>query len=543
MARKLLALLLIATLTISLVPVIASASSPDPITFTVFIGDPYDQPNSNNKILKKIKDELGISFEFEFLAGDLDETLGIKVAGQDYADLMCGSNSAEDLISAGALIDLTDYITPEKTPNLWAHYEPYFKRMQWSDGGIYVLPNYGRYYNGEIKNYCNGPAFWIQKKVMAWAGYPEIKTLDQYFDLLLRFKEANPVDENGTPYSGFEVLCDDWRSFCLRNPVQHLMGHPNDGDVIVWWNEDYRTEAFINKPYAKAYYKKLNDVYQLGLINQDTFVQSYDQYIAKVSSGTVLGMFDQFWDFQSATNALVDAEQYDDTYVGLPLVYDESIKEQYLDQNVLNINRGYGISINCKNPERIIAMFEEFLNDDWQTLFAWGVEGEDYYVENGRYLRTPEQKSAWEDTVLMNTNRLRQLSENLPKKQGIMDNGNSWDSGLQPELYFDQMPQYDKDFLTQYGKKTFAEFFNVAPANEPYYPAWQIDRTVAPDVDDIYTQFVTIQRRDLPQIIMADPAEFDAKWDTFVKTVEDLPISEFEQFMEDAVKALNEKLS
>ena len=60
MARKLLALLLIATLTISLVPVIASASSPDPITFTVFIGDPYDQPNSNNKILKKIKDELGI---------------------------------------------------------------------------------------------------------------------------------------------------------------------------------------------------------------------------------------------------------------------------------------------------------------------------------------------------------------------------------------------------------------------------------------------------------------------------------------------------
>ena len=30
---------------------------------------------------------------------------------------------------------------------------------------------------------------------------------------------------------------------------------------------------------------------------------NYDQYIAALSSGTVLGMFDQTWDFGNATNA------------------------------------------------------------------------------------------------------------------------------------------------------------------------------------------------------------------------------------------------
>ena len=37
-----------------------------------------------------------------------------------------------------------------------------------------------------------------------WAGYPEIKTLDQYFDLLESYADANPTMANGTkniPYT------------------------------------------------------------------------------------------------------------------------------------------------------------------------------------------------------------------------------------------------------------------------------------------------------------------------------------------------------
>lgn len=63
------------------------AVAEEPLTVTMFVGNPLDQPTSDNKIYKKIEDELGIKFEFEFLAGDLDETLGTKLMGEDYPDL------------------------------------------------------------------------------------------------------------------------------------------------------------------------------------------------------------------------------------------------------------------------------------------------------------------------------------------------------------------------------------------------------------------------------------------------------------------------
>ena len=256
MKRRILGLLLVALLVLGMLPLTSLAAEP-PITLTVFVGDAFDQPTSDNKIYKKIADEFGITFEFEFLAGDLDETLGIKIAGQDYSDLMCASNSAEKLIEAGAHVNLLDYINETDTPNLWKHYEPYMKRIT-VDGGLYVLPNFGRNYNDYIVNYAGGPAFFIQKKVLAWDNYPQIKTLDQYFDLLLRYKEAHPTTADGLPTSGFEILCDGWRNFCLLNPVQHLMGHPNDGGVFVHWDQDYKVDVFHNKDYSKPYYQKLN---------------------------------------------------------------------------------------------------------------------------------------------------------------------------------------------------------------------------------------------------------------------------------------------
>ena len=55
------------------IPAAAEEEALEPITLTVFRGDPGDQPADDNKIYQKIKDEFGVDFEFEFLAGDLDE--------------------------------------------------------------------------------------------------------------------------------------------------------------------------------------------------------------------------------------------------------------------------------------------------------------------------------------------------------------------------------------------------------------------------------------------------------------------------------------
>ena len=74
----------------------------------------------------------------------------------------------------------------------------------------------------------NDEAFWIQARVLKWAGYPKIDTLDKYFDLIEKYNEANPKMADGTENIPYTILCDDWRYFCLENAPQFLDGYPND---------------------------------------------------------------------------------------------------------------------------------------------------------------------------------------------------------------------------------------------------------------------------------------------------------------------------
>ena len=114
--RRILIALLALTLLSGLVPVASAESAPECITVTVFRGDPGDQPFEDNKIYRKIEEELGIKFEFEFLAGELDETLNLKLADEVYPDLWDGGNSAEILENNGALIDLLPGCNMEDAP-------------------------------------------------------------------------------------------------------------------------------------------------------------------------------------------------------------------------------------------------------------------------------------------------------------------------------------------------------------------------------------------------------------------------------------------
>ena len=524
--KKFLAILLAAMMLLAMIPAAVAEETPEPWTVTVFRGDPGDQPTDDNKIYKMIEEQFGIKFEFEFLAGNLDETLGLKIADEVYPDLFDGGNSAETLENAGVLIDLLPYISEEKTPNLYKHIytDDRIKQLTNEDGELFIIPNYGINYNDQIQNYCNGPAFFIQKQVIAWNNYQVPTTLNEYFDLIERFLAENPTTADGTPYQGFAILCEGWRHFCLINPVQHLMGRPNDGEVMIdVTTPEYKTETFIDKPYAKAYYAKLNEEFHKGLISKDTFVMNYDQYIAALSNGTVLGMFDQTWDFGTATQSLETSNMYANTYLALPLVYDpeyvdgKTIEEHYLNGSVMNKDRGFGISTSCKDPERLVQLMEALLSDEWQTILQWGIEGEDYTVdENGRMLKTREQYMNRSDAQWKRANMATAIWESMPKKQGTMDNGNAWDPANQPEIYFDQMSDYDKEFLSAAGKKTPAEFFNPPIELAPYGEAWQID-TAPIDID--YNDFLAIQDRWLPTIITCDPAELDANWDAFVAEI------------------------
>ncbi|GJM71687.1 ABC transporter substrate-binding protein [Paenibacillus macerans] len=429
----------------------------EPFEITAFIGEAGQQPTPDNKIYKKIKDELGATFKFEFLAGDINQKLGVMIAGSDYPDIMTGNTK---LTAAGAYIPLEDLIE-EHAPNLKKHYEKYWNMMKDpNDGHIYILPNYGAF-NGEVSStYYSGPAFWIQKAVLKEFGYPQVKTLDEYFDLIAKYKEKYPTID-GSPTIGFEILNYDWKNWGLFNAPQHLIGHPNDGGVVV---NDGKAEIFADKDYAKRYYQKLNEVNQLGLIDKETFTQNFDQYLAKISSGTVLGMFDQHWNFQTAENALITQQKLERTYVGLPLVYDTSTRDYYRDRPPLNLNNGFGISVNAKEPVKIIKLLDRLIQEDWQKVLSWGIEGEDYIVnEEGRFVRTQEQRDKTTDATWKLANKADTLFGFMPKMEGYYSDGNATDAAAQPEEYQAGLKDYDKEFLAAYGYESYVDFFSDPP--------------------------------------------------------------------------------
>lgn len=501
----------------------------EPFEISIFLGEAGQQPTPDNKIYKMIKEKTGASFNFEFLAGDLNQKLGVMIAGSDYPDLM---TSNVKLTDAGAFIPLEDLIE-EHAPNLKAHYADYWNMMKDpNDGHIYTLPNYGAY-NGDVDTtYYSGPAFWIQKAILKDAGYPTVKTLDEYFDLIVKYKEKNPTID-GTPTVGFTILNNDWRNWGLFNAPQHLIGHPNDGGVVV---NDNVAEFFGDKDYSKQYYQKLNEMNQLGVIDKEAFTQNYDQYLAKLSSGAVLGMFDQHWNFQKAEDSLVTQKRDERTYVGLPLVYDTSIKDYYLDRPALNLNNGFGITVNAKDPVKIIKLMDTLIQEDWQKIFTWGIEGEDYQVENGRFMRNQEQRDNAADSTWRLSNKAESWYSTAPKLQGFFKDGNSTDAAAQPEEYKAGLKAYDKEILDAYGFNSYVDFFSKPGPNPVAYPAWSIDLIEGSDAKIAETKLSELKTKYLPKAILASPSDFDKVWNEFVNDVGKVDVKAYEDRINEQLK-------
>ncbi len=499
----------------------------EPYVFTVFIGEPRQQPTKDNKIYKMIEEELNVKFEFEFLVGDLDQKLGVMIAGGDFPDLIDSANSSEKTMNAGALVPLQDMISEDKTPNLWRQYGDYMNKMKAEDGNVYIMPNYGMYYNDYVQTSYNGPAFWLQKQLLVDMNYPEIRTLDDYFNVIAEYKELHP-EVNGQPTVGFEILTFDWRAFTLKNAPAQLMGNPNDGGVIVDPDSGIAHLFANNSEEAKPYYSKLNEAYHDGLIEADTFVQNYDEYIARLSTGRVLGMFDQGWQFQTAIDSLISQglEQY--TWVPFGITYDESIEPWYRERPIPNYNRGFGVSIDCENPEKYIEIAETLLSDEWQKIFTWGIEGEDYLVdEEGMFYRTEEQRSNAEDVNWKLANKAEALYASLPKIQGLFDDGNAADPNSQPKEYQETLKEIDKQILAGYGYNFYSEFLGEAPENRKDYPAWQIalgDGTEAAMAD---TTISELQVKNLPPMILGPVEDFDAAWEEYLKKYDSVNIEAY----------------
>ena len=264
--------------------------------FTAFFGVAGSEINDDNEVQQLIAEKVGAKVKETWLTGQTaDEAVGTMIAGGEYPDFIEGQTGTTQLYEAGALVALDDYLDDyPNIKNLFTDLE--WEKLRQEDGHIYWIPQFSCIKNEEKVCAHNDEAFWIQARVLKWANYPEIKTMDDYFNLIESYNEANPTMEDGTENIPYTILCDDWRYFCLENAPMFLDGYPNDGSCMVD-PETQKVMDYNTTDTAKAYFGKLNEEYKKGIVDPESFTQSYDEYISKLSSGRVLGMIDQWWDF------------------------------------------------------------------------------------------------------------------------------------------------------------------------------------------------------------------------------------------------------
>lgn len=504
--------------------------------FSMYIAMPGTETPEDNRVYNEIAKRIGAKAKMTYLTGQTaKESIGTMVAGGDYTDFIVGSDGTSLLVDAGALIPIDEYW--DNYPNIKNFLsESDWNKVRAEDGHIYLIPQFGIVNEKDMQTYHNDEAFWIQIRVLEWAGYPEINTLDEYFDLIERYVEANPTMDDGLENIGYEILSDDWRYYCLENPPLFLDGYPNDGCCYVD-PETLTAYNYNTTDTAKAYFKKLNEEYQKGIIDPETFTLNYDQYIAKLSTGRVCGMVDQFWNFQDAERSLIQQGLGDCTYVPVGVVLKDGTVERYHSAPALDVSNGLSITTSCKDIEGAMKMINDMLDVEIQTLRMWGMEGIDYEVgEDGVFYRTEEQRTQAQDKDFQ-INELCQYTY-FPYYSGMsLDGINAASPAQQPDEYYASQIDSKKKVLDAYNLKTFTEFLNPSQENSDWYPMWSYTNTWTADTDYgiAKVNMDEVKHEWLPKVVM--DSDFESAWEQYMSVFnERVDIEAYENALTEEVR-------
>lgn len=440
-----------------------------------------------------------------------EEIIEDMILTKKYPDFIYGGIGQQRLLEADALVPLDEY---------WNEYEnikSFYSAKQWEsikNGGehIYYIPPFNNVYMEDTSPDYYDEAFWIQEKVLEWDGFSDIKTLDQYFDLIERYLKANPVGSNGQPNIGYEILTDGYLYFCLENPPQFLDGYPNDGSCIVD-SEKLTAIDYNTTPTAERWFRKLNEEYRKGIIDPGFAVLTSEQYYEKIRTGNVLGMADQYWNFSDAESMLPS----DSKYVPLDLVIDEGITPHYRSQKTIDTSQGIGISVNCEDVEKAMKFLDNLLSPEILELRFWGIRGEDYEVDSeGIFYRTDEQREKQQDELYRKKHFC--AYECFPYYSGMNQDGkNAYSPDNQPSEYLSGRSAAMKRCFEAYGVRTQAELINAVDENPPWYPMWSYTNTFTPDTDYGMAKINmdNVKHRNLPVVVMSE--DFDEAWNTYIE--------------------------
>jgi putative aldouronate transport system substrate-binding protein len=522
-----------------------SANDLAPITLTMFSADTNaDWDDMQSGVGKKIKEKTGVTLKEEFPVGAADQKIALMASSGEYPDLISGKGDVQKLIDAGAMVDLAPLID-KYGPNIKKVYGDYLKRLRYSNDNhaIYVLPSAGV----NQKYFDAGGGFELQHQVLKELGYPKIKTVQDYENAIKAYKEKHPTMD-GKPTVGLSLLADDWRILIsVTNPAFYTTGAPDDGEFNIDQNT-YEAKYHFLRPEEKEYFKWLNHMNSIGLLDPESFVQKYDQYKSKIASGRVIGLIDQNWEYGDGENVLKKDGKLDQTYAHFPVTLNENIQDHSFQDTGYLAGWGIGITTKAKDPVRAIKFLDWLASDEGQVLVNWGIEGVDYKVENGKRVLTPEaqDKKTNNPSGYKKENGIGNYFLSARYGDGVKDPTGNYYTTSFPEQIQKNYTKADLETLKAYNVTTYKDLWpkdGEFPVRK-YGAAWGISMPTGSDIQVTFQKSEDIMKKRIPEAILAKPEDFDKVWDAFMADLEKVGVKkmgeQFTQMVKDRVKLWNE---
>ncbi len=493
--------------------------------------DPWTDP-----VALALTEKTGVKLKTEYPVSSDDQKVALMIAEQNYPDMIYAKGDAGSLIDAGALIDMTDLIE-QYGPNIKKLYGDEFDKLKYSkdDPAIYQLSSYA--VGGT--NYKHSGNAQIQWAVLKENNYEVPKTLDEFEKMLKAYMAAHPATEDGMETIGITLSTSDWHwMITLGNPAGYIAeGAPDNGQWLI--DENYNAVYKFRSEKVREYFKWLNRMYNEGVLDHEFATQTHEDYIAKISTGRVLSLFDTDWDYADGEKILKADGKIDKTYCGIPLTVDAGTKAPSLMYQGLTTGQGVGITTACKDPVAAIKYLDFLCSDEGQVLVNWGIEGTNYFLdEEGHRYRTQEEI----DESNSNKDYKKNTGvgfHNYPFPcygNGVMDATGSSYTTVSAEAVMAEYDEEQKAGCEAWGVDLLVDIYPQASEFEtPKYSAiWAYTKPV--EFDEIGNKLDEIAWSALISCVIGSEADFDASYDKMISDLESTGMGEAEQMLTEIVK-------
>ena len=246
---------------------------------------------------KLVKDKFGLELNIisPIVSGGGESLFETRSAGEELGDIImvgAGGGRAQDLVDAGLVQDITQYLEGEENLAKYREAIEASNRSWIKQEGLYMIPSEMTEQSGNVSCEAGGEpttGVYFRWDLYKELGYPVMKTEEDMLPVLKDMQELCTESDSGKKVYAFSFF-KDWDNILMEAARQGFSyyGYGMEGFCLFKPDGSAYQDALADGSEYIRTLKLFFDANQMGLIDPESTTQDYDALYAKYQDGAVL---------------------------------------------------------------------------------------------------------------------------------------------------------------------------------------------------------------------------------------------------------------